>query len=154
MNSGRRISPLALTIAALALLAWGPSPRAADDPASRDEIAKLEQAWNDAHVKGDFAALDRLLADDITILVPGMDPIDKAGAIGVFKSGRMKFTRYETTGAEIRVYGEAAIVTGRLQRTRAMGEKVVSDDWRFTKVWVRRYGAWRAVWFDAIATAP
>src|SRR2546430_8808765 len=48
------------------------------------------------------------------------------------RSGRMKFLHYATSDVHVRVYGNAAVVTGRLQRTRTLNGNEISDDWRFT----------------------
>ncbi|MBI3447404.1 MAG: nuclear transport factor 2 family protein [Acidobacteria bacterium] len=151
MTSRLDIVPLILGVLSLAAAT---SPSAADESAARNEIAKLEEAWNQAHLAGDYETLSRLLADDIVILVPGMAPIDKTGALSVFKAGHMKLSRYETTETLTRVYGDAAVVTGRLARTRTMGDRTMNDDLRFTKVWVRRAGAWQAVSFQGTAITP
>jgi hypothetical protein len=47
------------------------------------------------------------------------------------------------------LYGDAAVVTGRLKRTRLVDSKEIRDDWRFTKVYVRRTSAWRVVAWHA-----
>jgi ketosteroid isomerase-like protein len=116
-------------------------------------ITKLEAEWNAAHVRGDAPALDKLFADDLVVVVPAMRPMSKADSLGVFASGKMKFDRYETSDTAIRVYGDSAIVTGRLQRARRMGDRAIDDDWRFTKVYVRRTGQWQVVSFHA-SNAP
>jgi len=128
-----------------------PARRSADD-ANQQILQQLEAAWNTAHLRGDAAALDRLFADDIVIVVPGMRVMSKADALGVFASGRMKFDRYETSETTCRVYGDSAIVVGRLRRTRTRGNTTVDDDWRFTKVYVRRADGWRVVSFHASDT--
>lgn len=120
----------------------------------RATIAALEAEWNAAHVKGDAAALDKLFADEIVVVVPAMRPMGKADSLGVFATGRFKFDRYDTTDTTIRVYGDSAIVTGRLQRARRMGDRAMDDDWRFTKVYVRRDGRWQAVSFHASPVGP
>ena len=120
---------------------------AAISPAA--EIANLESVWNAAHVKGDADTLESLAADDIEIDVPGMKPMSKSDAFGVFRAWRLRFDRYETSDTRIRVYGDTAIVTGRLQRTRTNGGKTFDDDWRFTKVWMQREGWWRVISFHA-----
>jgi uncharacterized protein DUF4440 len=86
--------------------------------------------------------------------VPKMPVMTKAEALAFARSGRMKFQRYETTGLRIRVYGDSAVVTGRLRRTRTLNGKVVDDDWRYTKVYVRSKGEWRVVAFHASEAAP
>lgn len=97
------------------------------------EIARLEEAYNTAHLAGDAAALDALWADDSMITVPGMAVMGKSAAVGSLSSGRIKFTRYETSAVKIRVLGATAIVSGRLQRTRKVDDRVFEDDWQFTK---------------------
>ena len=125
-------------------------------PADADvtTLARLEADWNAAHVRGDAAALDQLFADDVVVLVPGMRVMTKADAVGMFTSGRMKFDRYETSETTFRVYDATAIVTGRLRRTRVVAGTTVDDDWRFTKVYLRRAGRWQVVSFHASNTAP
>lgn len=117
-------------------------------------LARLEADWNTAHVRGDTAALEHLFADDLVVVVPGMRVMTRADALGMFSSGRMKFDRYETSETKFRVYDATAIVTGRLRRTRTIAGTTVDDDWRFTKVYLRRTGRWQVVSFHASNTAP
>ena len=113
---------------------------------------RLEGEGNDAHVRGDAAILERLFADDLVVVVPGMRVLTKSDSLGMFASGRMKFARYETSDTTFRIYGEAAIVTGRLRRSRVVAGAQAEDDWRFTKVYVRRAGRWQVVSFHASNT--
>jgi uncharacterized protein (TIGR02246 family) len=112
-------------------------------------IARLEAEWNAAHMRGDAAVLAELFADDMIVVVPGMRPMNKSDSLSVFKTGRMKFERYETSDTTTRVYSESAVVSGRLQRSRTMGDRAVNDDWRFTKVYVKSAGRWQVVSFHA-----
>jgi len=117
------------------------------------ELERLEKVWNEAHEHGDAEALDALWANDMEIAVPRMPVMSKADALKFARSGRMKFLRYQTSDIHIRVYGDAAVVTGRLQRTRSMNGQEMSDDWRFTKTYVRQAGQWRVVAFHASEAA-
>jgi hypothetical protein len=83
-----------------------------------------------------------------------MRVMTKADSLGMFTSGRMKFDRYETSETKLRVYDETSIVTGRLRRTRMIAGATADDDWRFTKVYVRRAGRWPVVSFHASNTNP
>jgi ketosteroid isomerase-like protein len=112
-------------------------------------LTRLESDWNVAHVKGDAARLEQLFADDLVVIVPGMRMLTKSDSLGMFAAGRMTFDRYETSDTTFRVYDSTAIVTGRLRRTRVIGGTTVDDDWRFTKVYVRRAGRWQVVSFHA-----
>jgi hypothetical protein len=118
------------------------------------ELRQLEKVWNDAHVTGDAATLDGLWADELTVTVPKMPVFDKKQSLAIWKTGRMKFSRYETSDLAFRTFGETAIVTGALVRDRKFGEKAIHEDWRFTKVYVRRDGKWRVVAWHASESAP
>jgi hypothetical protein len=117
------------------------------------ELQRLERIWNEAHERGDAEALDGLWAEDMDVVVPKMPVMQKADVLEFARSGRMKFLRYQTSDTRIRVYDNAAVVTGRLQRTRSINRQEISDDWRFTKTYVRQAGHWRVVSFHASEAA-
>jgi len=119
----------------------------------KQELGRLEKVWNEAHEHGDADALQNLWADDIEVPVPKMPVMGKAEVVTFARSGRMKFLRYATSDINIRVYGDAAVVTGRLQRTRTLNGQELSDDWRFTKVYIRQEHTWRVVSFHASEAA-
>ena len=154
MTVGQALSLILLPLAAVAAAAMQPPAGTASPDAEVAALTRLEADWNEAHVRGDAAALDRLFADDLVVVVPGMRVLTRADALGMFTSGRMKFDRYETSDITVRVYDTTAIVTGRLRRTRSIAGAAVDDDWRFTKVYLRRAGRWQVVSFHASNTAP
>ena len=117
------------------------------------ELERLETVWNEAHERGDADALEAVWADDLEVAVPRMKVLTKADAVSFARSGRMKFLRYRTSDLRVRIYDNAAVVTGRLQRTRSMNGQEISDDWRFTKVYVRQGHQWRVVAFHASESA-
>ncbi len=134
----------------IALLAGAVAPTQAP-AAGAAELSRLEGVWNEAHLRGDADALERLWADDLVVMVPEMRVMTKPGLIAFVRSGRMKFDRYETSDIRVTVYEDAAVVSGRMQRTRTVNGQTVSDDWRFTKMYVRRAGRWQVVAFHASA---
>ncbi len=126
-------------------------------PAADKDVARfteLESQWNDAHLRGDADALERLWSDELRVVVPRMAPLTKAEALSFFRSGRMKFLRYETSELDVLVYANTAVVSGRVRRSRERGGQVVEDNWRFTKVYVRTGDAWRVVAYHASETGP
>ena len=142
---------LALLLVAFSVIQTSPAASAKDD-GDQKELERLEAEWNGAHVRGDAAALDRIFAEDLVVVVPGMRVMTKADSLGMFTSGGMKFERYETSETKVRAYTDTAIVTGRLRRTRVIAGATADDDWRFTKVYVRRDGRWQVVSFHASNT--
>ena len=117
------------------------------------ELERLEKVWNDAHERGDATALESLWADDLEVAVPKMPVMTKTEVLNFARSGRMKFLHYTTSDLKFRVYGDAAVVTGRLERTRVLNGQEMHDDWRFTKTYVRQNERWRVVAFHASETA-
>jgi hypothetical protein len=125
----------------LTVLELGAQDRAGDVA----ELTRLETVWNEAHLNGDGDALDRLWAEDIVVTVQAMPVMSKDAALAMTRSGRMKFDRYETSDLRIRVYDGSAVVTGRVQRARRLGDRTAEDNWFFTKVYVRRDDRWQVV---------
>lgn len=134
---------------ASALTAVPVSPAQSAGSTDAQQLERLEQVWNTAHEQGDANALQRLWADDLEVDVPRMPVMTKTQVLNFARSGHMKFLHYVTSDVRIRVYGDAAVVSGRLQRTRSMNGKEISDDWRFTKVYIRAAQRWRVVSFHA-----
>lgn len=143
---------LALTLTGL-LRVRAEETKYAIQAADITELDRLESVWNEAHERGDADALDALWADDLEVAVPRMALMTKAGALSFARSGQMKFLSYKTSEIHVRVYDNAAVVTGRLHRRRTMNGREISDDWRFTKVYVRESNKWRVVSFHASEAA-
>jgi len=67
----------------------------------------------------------------------------------------MKFDRYETSELKFNIQPEVSIVTGRVIRERTVQDKPLQEDWRFTKVYVKRNGQWRVLaWHASPVTMP
>jgi ketosteroid isomerase-like protein len=143
--------PLLFVTLALLIGSTTAQPEQSPLPVSTDEVEllRLEKVWNEAHLLGDAKPLARLWDDDLVVVVPKMKLINKTEALSMFGKGRMSFLRYETSDLSVKIHGDTAIVLGRLVRTRTMGNRELQDDWRFSKVYIRRAGAWRVVLWQA-----
>ena len=119
---------------------------------AESELLRLETTWNQAHLAGNVAALDELCAETLVVTVPGMPGMGKSDILGFWKSGRATITRYETSELQVQPLGDTAIVNGRLRRTRDFNGKVIDDDWRFTKTFVRRNDRWQVIAYHASNT--
>jgi hypothetical protein len=146
---------LSVFVGLVATLFVGTARSAAQSTYDADvrELERLETVWNQAHERGDADALEALWADDMEVAVPKMPVMTKDDVLKFARSGRMKFLSYRTSDINVRVYDNAAVVTGRLQRTRTINGQEISDDWRFTKTYVRESQKWRVVAFHASEAA-
>ncbi len=147
------LSRFCLAICILVLTLIAPLVSKADDSADVRELTRLEKVWNEAYVSSDADTLDRLCADDLVVTMTDMVVLNKESSIAILRSGKVKFQRYETSDLGIHVYDHAAVVTGRLQRTRSVQGREVNDEWRFTKVYIRRGGKWLVVAWHASTVA-
>ena len=137
----------------IAVLAAIQTPAIAKDAADLKELHRLEAVWNEAHVRGDAAALDALWANELIVTVAGMPVMSKADSMAMVRSGRMAFLKYETSDLRVRKFADAALVTGRVVRERSINGKSVTDDWRFTKVYAMSQGRWQVIAWHASPAA-
>ncbi len=129
-------------------------PAASQDAFDLKELYRLEAVWNDAHVRGDADTLDTLWANDLIVTIAAMPVLKKGDALAMVRSNKMPFTKYETSELVVKRFADSALVTGRLQRERTMNGKVVTDDWRFTKVYGMSQGRWLVVAWHGSPAPP
>ena len=112
---------------------------------AKEEISALETARNQAIVHGDAAALEHMTSDDYTFITLRGELRTKAEIVKGFSSGSFKYSSRDISDLNIRVYGDAAVVTGRASQKGAENGKDYSGDYRFTRVYVKQNGRWLTV---------
>ena len=143
------ITALALVCATMSLsgMAQTPSKAGSDHHDAEQTILRLEQEGREATLKNDLEANDRLLADNWININPDGSVTTKARLMELIKTSTFKIMAIENDEVMVRVYGDAAVVTGRSTSKRAgqgAGE-VVTRQVRFTRVYARRQGRWQVV---------
>jgi ketosteroid isomerase-like protein len=116
----------------------------AEDPAEA-AVLKREEARLQAMVKADVAALEDILADDLSYFHSSGSADTKREFIEAIRTGRLKYKQLDREGVAVRVYGEVAVVTGRGRFQVRSGEDDLDVRLRFTDVYVKRGGKWRMV---------
>jgi ketosteroid isomerase-like protein len=134
---------IACTTAALALGLAGQA-RAKDAKSVEQTLIQLEHAWTDAVVKNDTAALGKILGDD-WVGIGASGPTTKAQLLADLKSGDMKFESQTLGEMKVRVFGDAAVVTGSDDEKASYKGKDTSGHYVWTDVFVKRKGQWQAV---------
>ena len=109
------------------------------------ELIKLENGWADAAVKVDLAFFGRILSDDYMFTGPDGTISTKAQTIASLKSGEQVYTSAVSDEMKVRVYGDAAVVTGRWTSKEMLKGKDMSGQYRWTDTWVKLAGRWRCV---------
>src|SRR6202521_1903031 len=137
----------ALLVVAASSFAYGQTDaRATSGNAKVDqEIRRLEREWFDSYVRGDRAAFDRIVADDAVITYGNGKVGNKSEAIAEIKAPADASYSLTSDDVQVRVYGDTAIVTGRVPEKGAFNGRSLNSQSRYTDVWVRRNGRWQVV---------
>ena len=115
---------------------------------AKDEalLRELQQVLAKAWVTGDRATIERIIAPEWRATGPDGSVTDRAAVLAsVFETGVHKIQRVDITEVLIRVYGDAAVVTGRTHGMGAYSGTPYDVVIRFTDTFVRRNGQWQAV---------
>jgi len=112
---------------------------------AEQELLKLEQEGTNAEIKGDIAFLDRILADDWAVTEPDGSVWTKAQILVAIKSGADKVSAMEVDDMKARVYGDAAVVTGRNTVKGIFKGKDMSGQERWTDTWIKEANRWQCV---------
>ena len=137
-----------LTIGSLLLLATvsvPAQPQSQSEKGVVEAIRKVDRERIQAQVNADAVALDRIYADDFIGIGPSGTLRTKKDVLSDFTSGSLKFQSITTDDVRIRVYGNAAVETGLSTMKGQDAGKVVPEENRFTRVWIRQGGRWRLV---------
>ena len=110
-----------------------------------EEIKTVDRERIHAQVNADAVALDRIYADDFIGIGPSGTLRTKKDVLSDFTSGSLKFQSITTDDVRIRVYGNAAVETGLSTMKGQDAGKVVPEENRFTRVWIKQGGRWRLV---------
>jgi ketosteroid isomerase-like protein len=111
-----------------------------------DVLWYMEQDWNDAILKKDKAWFDKTYASDFSSISSTSGKVmNRAESIADDTDPNVTMELAETTGMNIRMDGNTAIVTGtfRIKGKDAKGG-AFDRKTRYTDTWIRRDGRWQA----------
>lgn len=106
------------------------------------EVQRMEQAAADAFVKKDRTALERVYADEYSYIHSNGSVANKAQELSDVMSPDLKWTSSTLTDVKVRVYGDAAILTG-VETLQGTAKGYVPGPRRVTDLWVNRNGRWQ-----------
>lgn len=110
------------------------------------QIHAMEEQWNTARVHADIATLTRILADDWTVTHGDGTTDTKAKYLADLKSGARKFAgAVSERDVTIRAYGDTAVASGSSDSTVTLNGQAQGGALHFTRVYVKREGAWKMV---------
>lgn len=125
-----------------------PSQTASQTANAEQEVRQLDRELIEARrsaTKGDITGLDRILADDFIATSLNGRVTNKAQYIKSSTSPQLSFTNFNIEDVKVRVYGDAAVVTGRTTVKGRYEDQEFNTQFRYTRVYLKRAGRWQIV---------
>ncbi len=109
------------------------------------QVIAIDEQRMDALRRGDPAPLERIYADDYT-LVTGLGEVrSKADQIKELKSGALRYADIRSVERQVRLYGDVAVVVSRQQADIRQGSHRITGDERVTRVYKNFDGQWKVI---------
>jgi ketosteroid isomerase-like protein len=130
----------AVLIAALLL---GSLSNAANLPA---DLAKAVKDYDEAQMHGDKAELQRLVADDYTLVNSSGRIQNKAELIADYTAPGYKIEPFEIMEPVEKVWSDGAVMGGVVDLRGTEGGKPFAVKLRFADIWAKRQGKWQVIY--------
>ena len=122
------------------------SMSAGQDAKAEQELRDLQREWLAAGRNKDVAAIERILADDFLITFGDSSTRDKPEVIRRLRLGVRNPNEYDwTEDSKVRIYGDAAIITGKYIYKILDHDKETVSESRYTDTYIKRNGHWQVV---------
>ena len=132
------------------------SPAIAAEPHSDPlpvDLAKAAAEYDHAQIHNDGPALQRLLADDYTLVNGAAEISTKAEFVRDSTAPGFSLQPYVVRHAINRVWNDGAVLSGEVELRGTDGGKPFAARSRFADVWARRHGSWQVV-FTEVTRVP
>ena len=110
---------------------------------AEQEVLHLTDAWAAAELSGDAAFLESVLVDDFIGIGPLGFMLTKQEWLARHQSGDLKYEAFNLDEIKVRVYNDAAVLTGRQVQKGAYRGNSIQAQFRTTLVFVQQQGQWK-----------
>ena len=123
-----------------------------DDPGKI--VAALDKEYQAAVQRNDVATMDRILADDFTLVTGSGKSYTKSDLLKEAKSGRVIYEQQDDISQTVRVWGDTAVVTAKLRARGAESAQPFDYAVWFSDTYVRTPAGWRYVFGQSSLRLP
>jgi len=116
-------------------------------------VLKLEQQWEDALLKSDVAALEKIYDDSLIYTHSNGSVDNKSTYVGKIKSGATKYQSMKRDDIKVSVYGNTAVVTCHWDVHVLAGENKIDTNARYLHAYVKQKDGWKLVAHQATLIA-
>ena len=99
------------------------------------QIVDAEERLRTAMLRSDVSALDELLAPELIFTNHLGQLLGKETDLAAHRSGTLKVKELKPSEQQVRLYGDVAIVSVRMQLTGTYDGNPANGDFRFTRIW-------------------
>lgn len=110
-----------------------------------EEVRRLDQEITVATWTADPTWFEENLTDDYVLITPTGARRTKRDVINELATPGLKMEPYAPAEVQVRMYGDAAVVTGRILQKYTLGGIRFANNLRYTDVYVKRKGRWLLV---------
>ena len=110
---------------------------------TEQEVLRLADTWATAELRGDTTFLESTLADDFIGIGPLGFMLTRQEWLARHQSGDLKYESFSLDEVKVRMYNDAAILTGRQVQNAAYRGNSIQGQFRTTLVFVQQQGQWR-----------
>ncbi len=150
-------SRLVVVAVGMLMLSGAFAAEIAPDAALESQIRRLDMAHAEAIFKGDAAALDELMDDDVTVNHPTNRIVkEKRELLDLIGQGVIRYTRFERRPEAFLFYRDMVVVMGDETVVPAQGAPNAGETLRrrYTNVWMNHDGQWRLAFRHANNVCP
>jgi len=122
--------------------------------AAKKEVLAASDAWRQAMMKKDGAALEKLLHDDITYSHSNGMLQTKADVVKSTTTGRMTIEAIDFSDVTVRVYGTTALIRAKVDMRNSADGKSTTNHLNVLHVWLKGPGGWQMVARQATLASP
>lgn len=110
-----------------------------------DELRRLDKELSVATWAGDALWFEQNLGDDYVLITPNGTARTKRDVVSELGTPGIKMDPFDAIEVQIRIYGDSAVVNGRMLQRFTLGRVRYANDLRYTDVYVKRKGRWLLV---------
>jgi len=151
----RTLISFALVIATVwSVFGQAPGKQASSKTSTEKEITQLERNWSAAMSRRDLTALERMMADDVMVAVPGVSTgATKMEYLELLNKRRIEAAKLKETIGDFKVavHGDTAVALGEYSWRSEIDGKPETGKAKFMDVAVKRDGRWQ---FVALSRMP
>ena len=115
----------------------------------KDNVAALDTEYQAAVAKNDVAVMERLLADDFTLVSSQGKVYSKADLLDEARGGTVVYTHQEDSRQTVRIWGDTAVITALLWEAGTQDGKPFDVHLWFSDTYVCTAQGWRYVFGQA-----